>query len=79
METGAAIAIGAGALVLVFLVTRQQEQQTAAMIALAQKKQQEQQGDGALSFKQLFQGGAIAVATYFGGPAAGSSAAKAVL
>lgn len=33
METGTAIAIGVGALVLVFFLTRQQEQRTAAMIA----------------------------------------------
>ncbi len=79
METGAAIAVGVGALVVVFLVTRQQEQKTATMIALQQQKQQQAPGDGALTFKQVFQGGAIFVGTYVGGPSGGAAAAKAVL
>ncbi len=78
MSTGAAIAIGAGALVLVLYFTRKQEQQTAAMIATI-KTPTAGSSDGALSFKQLFQGGAIVVGTYLGGPSGGTAAAKAVL
>lgn len=79
MSTGAAIAVGVGALVLVLYLTRRQEQQTAAMIAnIKSATPTAGSSGGALSFKQLFQGGAIVVGTYLGGPEQGFKVAQAV-
>jgi hypothetical protein len=75
VETGAAVAIGVGALVVVFLITKQQEQQTAMLIA---QQRQQQQGDGALSFRDGFAVLGTIAATYFGGPGAGAKAATAL-
>lgn len=73
METGTAIAIGVGALVVVILLTRHQEQKTAAMIAASQPPKAS--GPYALSINdQIAIGGSI-LATYFGGPATGAKVA----
>lgn len=79
METGVAIGIGLGAVVLVFLLTRQQEQQTAMKIAAIQAQQSAPAaGNGALSFHDVFAVAGTVAATYFGGPSAGSKAATAL-
>jgi hypothetical protein len=73
VETGTAIAIGVGAVVVVFLLTRHQEQKTAAMITAQQP--QKSSGPYALSINdQIAIGGSI-LATYFGGPATGAKVA----
>lgn len=70
METGAAIAIAAGALVLVFVLTKKQEQQTAmrANAILNQKS------SDVLGFGDLVAVGLTAGASYLGGPKAGAAA-----
>ena len=74
MDDGAAIALGVGAVLLVFLYTRHQEQKTAAMIAAAQQPPKPS-GPYALSINdQIAIGGSI-LATYFGGPATGAKVA----
>ncbi len=81
MEDGALIAIGVGAVLVVYFVTKAQEQKTAAMI-LAAKQQQQQQAKKsgepyAVSFNDALAVGATVVATYFGGPSSGAKAAAA--
>ncbi len=76
MGTGAALAIAAGALVLVFVVTKAQEQKTAAMVAHIQQSKAFDPNDP-LSFQDVFAVGATAAATYFGGIGAGAKAASA--
>jgi len=69
MNTGAAIAIAAGALVLVFVLTKKQEQQTAMRASnIINAKQND-----TLTGGDTVVGVAAGVAGYFGGaPAAGA-------
>ncbi len=69
MGTGAAIAIAAGALVLVFIVTKKQEQQTAMR---AQSITNAKNSAG-LSAGDVVKGTLAGVATAYGGPGAGAA------
>lgn len=72
METGAAIAIAAGALVLVFVLNRRSEAATAMQVqAINNAKNKATLGAG-----DVVGAGATVVATVYGGPAAGAAAAK---
>lgn len=79
MENGTAIAIGVGAVVLVFFLTKQQEQRTAAMIAQQQQQQAKaSSGPYALSLWDQFTVGATILSTYYGGPSTGAKVAGAL-
>ncbi len=76
MSTGVAIAIGVGAVALVYFWTKQQEQKAAAMIlAQTQQKKPSSSGPYALSINDQIAIGGTIVATYFGGPATGAKVA----
>lgn len=72
METGAAIAIAAGALVLVFVLNRRSEAATAMQVAQIGKDK----SSALLGAGDVIAGTATVVATVYGGPAAGSTAWK---
>ena len=72
MEAGAAIAIGGGALLLVFLINKQKEAQTAIRIAALQNQVYK---PGPLSFADAFNIGSIVASIYTGGAAGGIASA----
>jgi hypothetical protein len=76
MNTGVAIALVGATLVLVFMVNKQRAATTAAQIAII--KGQVYDPSKGLSLTDVVNAGVIAASTYFGGPAAGISAARQV-
>jgi hypothetical protein len=75
MGAGAAIAIGGGALLLVFLLNKQRQAQTAAQIAMLQSQVYK---PGTLSFGDAFNVAGTVVSVYTGGVAGGAAFVKGI-